>query len=119
MMEQSADLTIIDPCYNEAAVVDQFHAELARALERVDLVWRVCFIDDGSTDATLDRLNALAKGDPRVRVYSLSRNFGHQIALSAGLDVSLGSAVVLMDADLQHPPALIPQMISLWRSGAD
>ena len=119
MMEQSADLTIIAPCYNEAAVVDQFHAELMRALDRVDVVWRVCFIDDGSTDATLERLNALAKSDRRVHVYSLSRNFGHQIALSAGLDVSLGSAVVLMDADLQHPPSVIPRMIELWRGGSD
>jgi glycosyltransferase involved in cell wall biosynthesis len=119
MIEPSADLTIIAPCYNEAAVVDQFHAELMRALDRVDVIWRVCFIDDGSTDATLERLNALAKSDRRVHVYSLSRNFGHQIALSAGLDVSLGSAVVLMDADLQHPPSVIPRMIELWRSGSD
>ena len=109
MMEQS-DLTIIAPCYNEAAVVDQFFAELMRALDQVNVIWRVYFIDDGSTDATLERLNALARSDRRVRVYSLSRNFGHQIALSAGLDVSLGSAVVLMDADLQHPPSIIPQM---------
>jgi len=115
----AADLTIIAPCYNEAAVVDRFYAELVHALDEVDTVWRVCFIDDGSTDATLERLNALAMSDRRVRVYSLSRNFGHQIALSAGLDVSLGSAVVLMDADLQHPPAVIPRMIELWRSGCD
>jgi glycosyltransferase involved in cell wall biosynthesis len=118
MMEQS-DLTIIAPCYNEAAVVDQFFAELLRALDQVNVIWRVYFIDDGSTDQTLERLNTLARSDRRVRVYSLSRNFGHQIALSAGLDVSLGSAVVLMDADLQHPPSIIPQMIELWRSGAD
>jgi glycosyltransferase involved in cell wall biosynthesis len=119
MMEQSADLTIIAPCYNEAVVVDRFYAELVRALDHVDVVWRVCFIDDGSTDATLEQLNTLAMSDARVRVYSLSRNFGHQIALSAGLDVSLGSAVVLMDADLQHPPPVVPQMIELWRSGYD
>jgi dolichol-phosphate mannosyltransferase len=119
MMEQSAELTIIAPCYNEAAVVDQFLAELTRELDGVDVVWRVCFIDDGSTDATLERLNMLAKSDRRVRVYSLSRNFGHQIALSAGLDVSLGSAVVLMDADLQHPPSVIPRMVELWRGGSD
>ena len=114
----AAGLTIIAPCYNEAMVVDQFYAALVRALEQVDN-WGVCFIDDGSTDATLERLNALAMSDRRVRVYSLSRNFGHQIALSAGLDVSLGSAVVLMDADLQHPPSVIPRMIELWRSGYD
>ena len=79
----------------------------------------MCFVDDGSTDTTLERLNRLAVADERLRVYSLSRNCGHQIALSAGLDVTIGSAVVMMDADLQHPPALIPEMIALWRRGFD
>jgi len=117
--ETVSDLTIIVPCYNEAEGVEGFHAELVAVLERLDLAWRVCFIDDGSTDATLERLNALARVDDRVAVYSLSRNCGHQIALSAGLDVTIGSAVVMMDADLQHPPALIPEMITLWRRGYD
>ena len=112
-------LAIVIPCYNEAAVIEQFYGELARALETVDVDWRACFVDDGSTDETLERLNGLAKSHPRVRVYSLSRNFGHQVALSAGLDVTLGSAVVMMDGDLQHPPALLPTMIALWRRGFD
>jgi dolichol-phosphate mannosyltransferase len=115
----SDDLTFIVPCYNEAAVVERFYAELTRALDRLDVAWRVCFIDDGSTDSTLECLNGLAKSDRRVRVYSLSRNFGHQVALSAGLDVTLGTAVVMMDADLQHPPSVIPQMIARWRDGSD
>jgi glycosyltransferase involved in cell wall biosynthesis len=113
------DLTIVVPCYNEAEVVEQFCAELTGVLERLDLAWGVCFVDDGSTDTTLERLNRLAAADQRLRVYSLSRNCGHQIALSAGLDVTIGSAVVMMDADLQHPPALIPEMIALWRRGFD
>src|SRR5437867_10132845 len=112
-------LAIVVPCYNEVEVVEPFFAELVRAMDSAATAWRVCFIDDGSTDGTLERLNALARSDHRVRVYSLSRNFGHQIALSAGLDVTAGSAVVMMDADLQHPPALIPRMIALWRSGYD
>lgn len=112
-------IAIIVPCYNEAAVIERFYAELTSALDRLDAVWRVCFVDDGSTDSTVERLNRLAKLDHRVRVYSLSRNFGHQVALSAGLDVTLGSAVVMMDADLQHPPSIVPQMIALWRSGHD
>jgi dolichol-phosphate mannosyltransferase len=112
-------MAVIVPCYNEAEIVERFHAELAGVLERLDLAWRVYFIDDGSTDSTLERLNHLAKADHRIRVYSLSRNFGHQVALSAGLDVTEGSMVVMMDADLQHPPALIPSMIALWRSGYD
>ena len=113
------ELTVIVPCYNEAEIVERFCAELVGVLERLDLAWRVCFVDDGSTDSTLERLNHLAGADARVVVYSLSRNFGHQVALTAGLDVTAGSAVVMMDADLQHPPALIPQMIALWRSGYD
>ena len=113
------DLAIVVPCYNEAAVVERFYAELARALEGVDVGWRVCFVDDGSTDGTLERLNALASAHRQVRVYSLSRNFGHQVALSAGLDVTRGSAVVMMDADLQHPPSVIPSMIASWRRGCD
>jgi len=113
------DLAIVVPCYNEAAIVERFYAELARALDPVAVEWRVCFVDDGSTDATLERLNGLARTHRQIRVYSLSRNFGHQIALSAGLDMTLGSAVVMMDVDLQHPPSLVPSMIALWRDGYD
>ena len=112
-------LAIVVPCYNEAAVVDRFYDELAREIAPTGVDWSVCFVDDGSTDATLERLNALARAHPNVRVYSLSRNFGHQIALSAGLDVTLGSAVVMMDADLQHSPSLVPAMIAEWRRGRD
>jgi polyisoprenyl-phosphate glycosyltransferase len=115
----TARLAIIVPCYNEAAIVERFCSELKRVLDDVDVAWQICFIDDGSTDETLERLNRLANHDRRVCVYSLSRNFGHQIALSAGLDVTLGSAVVMMDADLQHPPDVIPGMIALWRRGFD
>jgi glycosyltransferase involved in cell wall biosynthesis len=115
----SDHFAIVVPCYNEAEIIDRFFAELVRALDPVDSAWRVYFIDDGSTDATLERLNALARSDHRIRVYSLSRNFGHQVALSAGLDVTLGSAAVMMDADLQHPPALLPQMVALWHRGFD
>jgi glycosyltransferase involved in cell wall biosynthesis len=119
-MSEPVRVAIVVPCYNEAAGVEQFHTELVRALEPVEnLDWRVHFIDDGSTDATLERLNRLAQSDRRVRVYALSRNFGHQIALSAGLDVTRGAGVIMMDADLQHPPAILPAMIALWRQGYD
>ena len=116
---RTAELSVVVPCFNEAVGIDRFHAELAAALDRLALSWHVYFIDDGSTDGTLERLNALAKGDRRVRVYSLSRNFGHQVALSAGLDVTEGTAVLMMDADLQHPPAIVPAMVEEWRAGAD
>ena len=88
-------------------------------LDRLDLPWQIVFVDDGSTDGTLEELNAIAADDSRVLVYSLSRNFGHQIALSAGLDVTGESLVLLMDADLQHPPDIIPNLIAEWRNGAD
>lgn len=100
-------------------MIGPFHTELCRALAEVQIDWRVCFVDDGSTDDTLRLLNGLAAADPRVRVYSLSRNFGHQVALTAGLDATAGSAVVMMDADLQHPPSLLPAMIGKWREGHD
>ena len=119
-MTNTTEIVVVVPCYNEAAGLERFHRELADALSTVpDLAWRVFFVDDGSTDGTLAILNALAQRDRRVRVYSLSRNFGHQIALSAGLDVTRGRAVVMMDADLQHPPALLPAMIAKWREGSD
>jgi polyisoprenyl-phosphate glycosyltransferase len=77
----------------------------------------IIFVDDGSTDGTLTRLNAIADRDERVRVYSLSRNFGHQVALSAGLDAADGDVVVLMDSDLQHPPQLVPELLRKWQDG--
>jgi len=112
-------LSVVVPCYNEAEGIRTFKAEVTRVLDRLDLPWQIVFVDDGSTDDTLGELNALAQDDPRVRVYSLSRNFGHQVALSAGLDVTGDSLVLLMDADLQHPPDIIPKLIAEWRNGAD
>jgi dolichol-phosphate mannosyltransferase len=79
----------------------------------------VLLVDDGSTDGTLDALNSLARDDERLLICSLSRNFGHQAALSAGLDLACGDAVVMLDSDLQHPPDLIPGMVSLWQQGYD
>ena len=112
-------LDVVVPCYNEAEGIRAFKTEVTRVLDGLDLSWRIVFVDDGSTDGTLQELNTLAAGDERVRVYSLSRNFGHQVALSAGLDVTGDSLVLMMDADLQHPPDIIPRLIAEWRSGAD
>src|SRR5262249_6402326 len=80
---------------------------------------RILFVDDGSTDATLDKLDGIAARDSRVDVYSLSRNFGHQIALAAGLDVARGDAIVMMDSDLQHPPGVIAELVRQWQAGYD
>ncbi|MGQ9650863.1 MAG: glycosyltransferase family 2 protein [Phycisphaerae bacterium] len=119
-------LSIIAPCYNEAdniaelrrqleAVARQLTAQSEYAIDDLEFV----FVDDGSRDATLDKLKAWAHEDPRVRVVALSRNFGHQAALSAGIDHATGDAVVVMDADLQHPPELILEFVRKWRAGYD
>jgi dolichol-phosphate mannosyltransferase len=97
-----------------------FYARLKESLESLpDLRHRILFVDDGSSDETLAELNRIAADDAAVEVYSLSRNFGHQIALTAGLDAARGDAVVMMDSDLQHPPTLIPHLVEQWRRGAD
>jgi len=117
---QAITLSVICPCYNEADVIELFHNALCGVLDPLDEVdYEIVYVDDGSSDTTLDRLNALAKENPRIRVVSLSRNFGHQIALTAGLDFARGNAVVMMDTDLQHPPELVPKMIEKWREGYD
>ncbi len=116
-------IAVVAPCYNEAPVIDAFHTALCAALETIPgFSFRIILVDDGSTDATLSRLNAIAVRDPRVDAYSLSRNFGHQIALSAGLDAAVAAdadAVVMMDTDLQHPPSLIPELVRQWQRGHD
>ena len=111
---------VIVPCFDEEGNVERFHGEVCAALEGLaDLEFHILFVDDGSSDRTLSKLNELRAGDPRVIVASLSRNFGHQVALSAGLSVADGDAVIVMDADLQHPPSLLPKLIERWRDRSD
>lgn len=113
-------LCVVCPCYNEQEMIVRFYEAVRRELGSLsEYQTTLVVVDDGSEDDTLPILNRLAASDPDLRVYSLSRNFGHQVALSAGLAVAEGDAVVMMDADLQHPPELIPQMVKLWREGAD
>ena len=114
-------LCVVVPCYQEEQGIQAFYAELVSVLSSLPgIAYRIVFVDDGSRDGTLGRLEGIAAGDPHVEVYSLSRNFGHQIALTAGLDVADGDAVIMMDADQQHPPQLIPRMVELWeRDGFD
>jgi len=113
-------LSIVCPCFDEEAVIGLFHERLAAAVDALEnLDAEVVYVDDGSSDGTLAKLNALAESDERVRVCSFSRNFGHQIALSAGLDHAVGDAVLMMDSDLQHPPELIGELVAKWREGYD
>lgn len=113
-------LSIVVPCYNETEVIELFYQTIKPILTGLEgLRHEIVFVDDGSEDGSLDKLNQLARRDPSVLVYALSRNFGHQAALTAGLDAAQGDAVIMMDLDLQHPPTLIPEMVKLWQQGTD
>ncbi len=112
-------LSIVVPAYNEEDVLPIFHRRLAAALERIEGGWEVIYVNDGSKDGTLRILKELQASDPRAGFASLSRNFGKESAMSAGLKLARGDAVVLIDADLQDPPELIPDMVKTWRLGAD
>jgi glycosyltransferase involved in cell wall biosynthesis len=111
-------LSVVVPAYNEAEVLPTTHRRLIDALgglEGVDL--EILYVDDGSKDGTREVLQGLQRQDPRVRVIRFSRNFGHQMAVTAGVEHASGDAVVLIDADLQDPPELIPEMLKRWREG--
>jgi glycosyltransferase involved in cell wall biosynthesis len=110
-------VSVVAPVFNEDATIDEFHARVCGALE--GLPFELVLVDDGSTDGSPMHLERLAESDPRVRVVYLSRNFGHQTALTAGLDHARGDAVVMLDADLQDPPELITTMLDHWRAGCD
>jgi glycosyltransferase involved in cell wall biosynthesis len=112
-------LSVVIPCHNEAEVIDATHARLAAVLPTTGMDFEIIYIDDGSRDATLAKLEAIAARDPRAVVIELARNFGQQAAMSAGLTVARGDAVVITDADLQDPPEVIPEMVRVWRSGVD
>ena len=112
-------LTVVVPAYNEAEVLEAFHRRLLAALADVGASFEVIYADDGSTDATPRILTQLRANDPRVAILRLSRNFGKEQAMSAGLQHSRGAATVVIDADLQDPPELIPAMLAAWRDGAD
>src|SRR4051812_15600114 len=103
--------------YNEIEILRVFYERLVAALDGIE--FELVIADDASTDGTGQALNLLAAEDPRVRVVHLSRNFGHQAALTAGLEHAAGDVVVMMDGDLQDPPELIPTMLEHWRDGAD
>jgi dolichol-phosphate mannosyltransferase len=110
-------LSIVAPVYNEQELVEQFVARAAAAAADYD--YELVMVNDGSSDHTPELLDRLASSDRRVRVIHLSRNFGHQAALTAGLEHAAGDVVVMIDADLQDPPELIPDMIAQWSHGAD
>lgn len=110
-------ISLVIPVFNEARNLHPLAARLAPALESCGLSFEAIFVDDGSSDDSLDILRALCAAEPRFRALSLSRNFGKEVAIAAGLDHARGLAVVIMDADLQHPPEVIAQFVEKWREG--
>ena len=111
-------LSIVVPMYNEEESMETFFTRTQRALQTVTQSYEIICVNDGSRDRTLAQLRARAEQDKRIRVVNLSRNFGKEVALSAGLDHASGDAVIPIDADLQDPPEIIPLMLAKWRGGA-
>ncbi|WP_198670296.1 glycosyltransferase family 2 protein [Dyella sp. C9] len=112
-------LTVVVPAYNEVAVLETFHARLTQVMGPLPLEWNVLYVDDGSRDATWALIEELVARDPRTTALKLSRNFGKEAALTAGLDHVDADAAVVIDADLQDPPELIPTLIERWQEGFD
>jgi polyisoprenyl-phosphate glycosyltransferase len=112
-------VSVVVPIYNEEELILRFHEAVANALERVGGEWEVVYVNDGSTDSSLELLRGLQTVDPRAVVVELSRNWGHMGAISAGLQTARGRAVILMDGDFQDPPEVIPQLVKSWRDGAE
>ena len=118
----SPTLSLVIPIYNEEAVIPELDRRLKTVLSAFeDLIesWEVVFINDGSKDDSLNQLRQMCAAEPRYKVLSFARNFGHQMAITAGIDRADGQAVVVMDADLQDPPEVVREMITLWRQGFD
>ncbi|MBP7828578.1 MAG: glycosyltransferase family 2 protein [Kiritimatiellae bacterium] len=116
---KTIELSVVVPVFREEEIIGEFHRRLNAVLETTGLAFEILYVDDQSDGPTVTLLKKIADGDGRVKVVSLSRNFGHQVALTAGIDLARGAAVVMLDGDLQHPPELIPTLIGKWREGYD
>ena len=113
-------ISLVVPCYNESEAIAPFAATIIPLLEAIpETQWEIICVDDGSKDDTLAQLIALSQRDPRFKLLELSRNFGKEAAMTAGLDAARGDAVIPFDADMQDPPELIPEMLAAWREGAE
>ena len=115
--QKQTTVDLVIPVFNEAGVVEQTHARICAVIDALPYNFTIYYVDDGSNDGTPDSLHSL--NDARVKVLELSRNFGHQAALTAGMDATQGDIVITMDGDGQHPPEMIPQMIDLVKGGYD
>lgn len=112
-------ISLITPIYNEEEIIPRLHEEVCAAFGSIGLPWEVVYVDDGSRDASLSLLLELQRRDPHVVVAELSRNWGHEPAVTAGLSIARGDAVVMMDGDLQDPPKVIPALVDAWKNGAE
>ncbi len=110
-------LSIVSPAYNEQENLRRFCTEVSAVLDSMDISWEIVFVNDGSKDNSAELMKRLNEEDPRIKSVIFARNFGNQIAISAGLRAASGKAVIVMDADLQQPPEMIPQMVELWKQG--
>ena len=111
-------ISLLIPCYNEEKTLPMLYPELTKLMEKNNQYeWEVMFVNDGSVDGTMDELRRLREKDPRINYVDLSRNFGKEIAMLAGFDYVTGNCMIIIDADLQDPPALIPEMLKYWEEG--
>src|SRR5437763_6411853 len=111
--------SIVAPVFNEEETLPHFYHRVVTVMEQVGESFELIFVNDGSRDGSVRLMQELHENDQRVRVIDFSRNFGHQIAISAGLDYARGEAVIILDADLQDPPEVIPTLIARWKDGAE
>lgn len=116
---QPLELSVVVPCFNEEQVIDQLHKVLTTELEALTDSFEVVLVDDGSDDSTVEKMRAIHEADPRFRYFALSRNFGKESAMLAGLSQAQGAAIAILDADLQHPPALLATMLPKLDEGYD
>ena len=118
-MPEEKRLSLIVPVYYEEEVLPIAYPRMKAAMEKTGYAYEIIFVNDGSRDGTMKVLRSIAAADKQVKVLSFSRNFGHQLAVTAGMDEAKGDALIIIDADLQDPPELIPDMVKLWEQGAD
>jgi polyisoprenyl-phosphate glycosyltransferase len=116
--KESHEISVVIPAYNESQGIKETIKQVVSILGVCEIPWEIIIVDDGSRDQTYQRICQLSQDEPRVKGISLSRNFGKEGAMLAGLEYATGAAVIILDADLQHPPGLIPEMLAKWRSGA-
>jgi glycosyltransferase involved in cell wall biosynthesis len=117
MMPETIKLSVVVPVYNEEAVVRETCKRLKAVMDSLGEAYEIIFVNDGSRDRTASIINEICETDPTIKFIDFSRNFGHQLAITAGMDYAAGEAVIVIDADLQDPPEIIPQMVQKWKEG--